>query len=331
MFFITNRKLNEGLTPDSATLPRSISFDLQNNESGQSVYFCQRTGANVYQEIGSRAFFSALKEVNYDQILLYLHGYDNLPEPATFPRAEELQRLCDRNSTAPQSNAVRTTKVLVVPLIWPCDNDFGQVVDYYDDQIAADHSGVAFARLFQKFLEWRTDNSNLENPCTKRVNVLAHSMGGRVLRAAMTATVRYFLPHGMPLIFRNIFLAATDISNNCLEAGQEGSEIAAAARNVVVYFATDDMAMRASKVANVGTITSRRMGHTGPANLKLVPKNVFALDCDDFNTLYDYPVGHGYFASAPDGKPGQLFTHLWQAIVTGRVSGVNETSREGVL
>jgi esterase/lipase superfamily enzyme len=322
MLFVTNRVLKEGLTPVSgaAALPRPVSFDLTNNHAAQSVYFCQRTGANGYQEIGSTAFLMALKNSGYREILLYIHGYNNLPEPAVFPRAEELQRLFDQKSP---------NTVQVVPLIWPCDHDLGKVKDYYDDQMAADQSGMAFARMFQKFLTWRETNSTLDVPCTKRINLLAHSMGNRVLRSAIASTVQYFLPQGMPLIFRNIFMAAADIGNASLEPGQDGELIPPAARNVVIYYAADDLAMRASKVANAGAeesrhqrqagqIATRRMGHTGPADINKVANNVYALDCDDFNNDFDSPVGHGYFAGR-NGIPSPAFNHIWNCIETGRV------------
>jgi hypothetical protein len=46
---------------------------------------------------------------------------------------------------------------LVIPLIWPSDNDFGIVQDYFDDQKAADASDMAFMRLFEKFLRLHLD------------------------------------------------------------------------------------------------------------------------------------------------------------------------------
>lgn len=144
-------------------------------------------------------------------------------------------------------------------------------------------------------------------------------MGARVLRETFVSTIKYFLPQGMPLIFRNIFLAAADIVNEALEPTQEGQYISPAARNVVVYYAADDLAMRASKVANVGEIASRRLGHTGPEHMDKVNKNVYALDCDDVNTEYDTPIGHGYFASDSSGNPGLVFDHIWHCIKTGRV------------
>ena len=144
-------------------------------------------------------------------------------------------------------------------------------------------------------------------------------MGNRVLREAFATTVQYFLPQGMPLIFRNIFMAAADVVNETLEPGQRGEHISPAARNIVVYYAADDLALRASKVANVGNrIASRRLGHTGPERMNKVNKNVYALDCDDFNTDYDR-VGHTYFATDRNDNPGAVFNHIWQCIDKGRV------------
>lgn len=325
MLFVTNRVLNEGPTPvnpdGSYSFPRSVSFKLNNNQAEQSVYFCRRESANRYIEIGSQAFFDTLRAANAQQILLYLHGYASLPEPAIFPKAEELQRLF--NQKLDQS-------IMVIPLIWPCDNDFGVVKDYFDDQIAADASAFAFMRLLEKFLSWRDENSTLENPCTKWINVLAHSMGNRVLRGALNLAVQYYQQGGIPLIFRNSFLVAADIDNHSLEPGQPAELIPQTSRNVVVYFAADDLAMRASKVANVRD-TSRRLGQTGPARMDRVDRNVYAFDCGDFNNLYDSPAGHGYFTRDNQGNAGLLFDHLWACILTGRVPIEPPTTRLQIL
>lgn len=40
-------------------------------------------------------------------------------------------------------------------MIWPCDNDFGALKDYRDDQKAADASAFAFGRVFEMFMKWR--------------------------------------------------------------------------------------------------------------------------------------------------------------------------------
>jgi esterase/lipase superfamily enzyme len=319
MLFITNRALHEDIHTD---LGRKVTFDLSNNEAAQSVYFCARSKPGEYREIGRQAFMDQIKGCKYRQVLFYLHGYSNLPEPDIFPRTEMLQRLCDGK---------KANEVLVVPLIWPCDADLGAVKDYYDDQVAADASAIAYARVFGKFLEWREKNLEDDKPCLKRVNVLAHSMGNRVLRGALAAVVKYITPQGPPLVFRSTFLVAADIVNESLEPGKEGTAIPAASRNVVVYFASDDLALRASQVANVAhSVASRRLGHSGPEDMNKVPRNVFAVDCDDLNTKYDSPTGHSYFLT--DGKkgdkPGRVFDHIFETMLTGRVPGItNEAVR----
>lgn len=313
MLFVTNRVLQEGPTPVQASgsyeLPRSVDFSLTNNQAEQSVYFCRRNGPNDYTEIGGRTFFSELRNANVQQILFYVHGFASLPEPAIFPKAAELQRLFDQKEPG---------YMAVVPLIWPCDNDFGMVKDYFDDQIAADASAFAYMRLLEMFLAWREEHSTLEKPCVKWLNILAHSMGNRVLRGALYRAAQYYQTQGVPMVFRNIFMVAADVVNETLEPGQIGAYIPQTSRNLVVYHAADDLAIRASKVANARD-TSRRLGQTGPEQMNQVARNVYAIDCADFNNDYDRPTGHGYFTLDQNGNSGLLFDHLWECIKTGRV------------
>jgi len=306
MLFITNRVPNQSI---QLKVGRKISFNLKDKAAQQSVYFCNRLGMDDYIEVGSDNFLEELKNSPYNQILIYIHGYSNLPEPTVFPRAELLQWMFDQQ---------KKNEVLVVPIIWPCDANLGVIQKYFDDQIAADASGYAFARVFERFIEWRDQGNELSDPCLKRINIVAHSMGNRVLRSTMDNVVHYYRPDGVPLIFRNAFMAAADVVNESLESGG-GRYICDASRNVVVYCASDDLALRASKVANVKqSVASRRLGHTGPENMDKVPKNVYAVDCDDFNGAYD-TFGHTYFVADAQGNPGLVFRHMWEAVRTGRV------------
>lgn len=340
MLFITNRVLEQGLTPlptdgsAEVRLARSVNFVLENNQAEQSFYCCRRTGPYGYTEIGSTNLFDQLKALNADQILFFIHGFSVLPEQA-FGQAEKLQNLLDALYQVGQRGTGKNPKIAVVPLIWPCDNDFGKVKDYFDDQKAADASGTAYMRFLQKFLAWRVENSTLENPCLKRINVLSYSMGNRVLRSALQLSAKYYPQNGLSLLFRNVFMAAADVVNESLEPDHAGSVIPPMSRNVVVYYAADDLALRASKVANVGSAASRRLGHTGPENMNKVPRNVYAVDCDDFNNAYDNPIGHTYFLDDPvTGDAGLLLRHAWVCLCTGRVPkthAASPTSRIEIL
>ena len=143
-------------------------------------------------------------------------------------------------------------------------------------------------------------------------------MGNRVLRLALDRWGRNY--GGVPRAFRNIFMAAPDVANETLERGKPGQYIPDAARNVVVYYAADDFAMRASKISNLkNKVVTRRLGHTGPENMQRVPRNVYAVDCDDFNNRYDSPKGHAYFLTDPDGNAGSVLMHMLYTLKTGRV------------
>jgi len=322
MLFITNRFPRQSIR---TRVGRKFDFDLDNNAASNSVFFCERTGEQAYTEIGSIEFLTRLKKTTFRQILIYLHGFSNLPEDI-FSAVQEFQSLC---------NDKKSDEVLVVPLVWPCDNDFGVVKDYWDDQKSADLSAYSFARTLEKFLAWR--NSEKYNPqsepCLKRINILAHSMGNRVLRETLAVWNKYDLADGAPLIFRNTFLIAADIVNESLHKGQRGELICHASRNVIVYYASDDLALRASKAANLrNKIASRRLGHTGPENLRRTPANVYAVDCDDINNVYDNTKGHTYFRSGrTKGQPGLVFEHIFAALTSGRVFPEDEFRRTAII
>jgi len=322
MLFITNRFPKQSIR---TRIGRNFTFDLDNNGASNSVFFCERLGSEQHKEIGSIDFLSRLKVCEHRQLLLYIHGFSNLPEDV-FAGAREFQQLCDQEKSG---------EVLVIPIIWPCDNDLGIVKDYWDDQKAADQSAFSFARVLEKFLAWRNSEkfNPQSDPCLKRINVLAHSMGNRVLRETLVAWAKYDLPRGVPLIFRNTFMVAADVVNEALHTGERGELICHSTRNLVVYHASDDFALRASKASNLrNKIASRRLGHTGPEDMDKTPKNVYRVDCDDVNNRYDRPKGHSYFRSCEsEGQPGKVFEHLFECLIKGRVFPDDEFRRSTII
>ncbi|WP_133406743.1 alpha/beta hydrolase [Parashewanella tropica] len=311
MFFITNR------TPEQSARSRKgrrISFNYQNTAVSQYLYFCQRHDKDEYTEILHHDFFQYLKSLpSQTQLLFYIHGFNNNMEPDVFDSADKLQNLINQQSSE---------LVEVIPIIWPCDDDsaLAFINDYWDDQDAADASGPAFSRLLGKFEQWRREAEQQKQPCFKRMNILAHSMGNRVLVNAIADWASKYNSNNMPLLFRNIFMVAADVDNQILEADKPGHYLSDAARNLVVYFANDDLAMPASKLANLRHKTlSRRMGMTGSNDLSELPKNVYEVDCDDFNNKFDLK-GHSYFLDNKQGDFSPVIGHMVQAIKTGRIS-----------
>ncbi|PKN09291.1 MAG: hypothetical protein CVU73_05175 [Deltaproteobacteria bacterium HGW-Deltaproteobacteria-8] len=314
MFFITNRPFVEG---NKSNDMRKVSFDLDNNEASQSVYFCWRDDSKkAYVELGSENFMKAMRKSPARQILFYIHDSAQLPEEHIFPVAERLQALFDEQDKG---------LVDVVPVIWPCDNGSGVLKDFHEDHIAAEGSGIAFARALEKFLVWRESVKFGEAPCLKRLSVMAHSMGNRVLRQALFCWSRYHRKEQVPLMFRNIYMLAADVFNEALERNREGRYICHTARNVIVYYATDDRILGTGSVGPLGADSaSRRLGHTGPDNIQLTPKNVYSVDCDDVNNKYDRPNGHTYFLTDEKGEPGKVFLHMYDAMKKGRLEDHDE-------
>lgn len=335
MLFITNRFPKGSLdqTPKPGAARKPFIFHPKNNTPANSVFFCEIDDDGSTYEVGGMNFMSRLRASDYRQVLLYIHGFSNQPGDV-FRNAREFQALCDASDKKTQDRE-KKAGVVVVPVIWPCDDDLGIVKDYWDDQKSADGSAQAFSRALSIFLKWRESEANEPEvaPCLKRINVLAHSMGNRVLREALCAWNRYDLPDGLPLIFRNTFLVAADIENESIHRGERGQLICDASRNVVVYFASDDLALRASKASNLkNKIASRRLGHTGPENMDLAPKNVYVVDCDDVNNDYDPPKGHSYFRSGrTPGQPGVVFDHIHACLREGRVFPQDEFKRSTIL
>jgi esterase/lipase superfamily enzyme len=316
MLFVTNRRLAEGRRSAPG---RSVSFDSGDNEPSPSLFFCRRHDNGRLEEVTAAPFLDELRASPRQQLLIFVHGYNCQPEASVFPQALLLQRLCD--SIAPEL-------VEVVPLVWPCDDDPGLLLDYWDDQSSAEVSGYAFARLIGKFLDWRESRRGL-GTCLKHINLLAHSMGNRVLVTALASWCRE--RGAVPALFRSIFMAAPDVENETLEPGREGAVVPAAARHLVVYHAADDFALRSSKLANIrNRIISRRLGHTGPEHLEATSTNVVAIDCDAVNNVYD-ELGHSYFLGDGMGRPGAVLRHVVETIRTGRVAGLQPGRRRLVL
>ena len=319
MLFITNREPQGSILTETN---REFNFDLDKNSPSNSIYCCERLGENRYIELGSDALMSKLKDSKAKQLLLFIHGFSNLPEPDIFPRVIKLQEYFDKKEP---------DLIQVVPLIWPCDNDLGIIKDYWDDQKSADQSAFSFARALQFFMNWR-DKAPEDSPCLKRINILAHSMGNRVFRETLSVWNKYDLANGVPLLFRNTILMAADIVNESLEENEGGRLISQSSRNVSVYYASDDLALRSSKISNLkNKIASRRLGHTGPEDCNKVQSNVFSIDCDNFNNKYDSPKGHSYFLSNENNEVGEIFEHMFNTIKTGRVSVEDKENRKHIL
>lgn len=329
MLFVTNRVPDEGVESKAG---RQVKFDDKKSDASNSLFYCESTlksGEFSYVEIMSEGFLKKLKKSSKGSILLYIHGYNTEPFSA-IGKGELLQHLL---------NKIEPNAVEVVTVVWPCIGD--QVLDhlnvreYWGDQDAADMSGPIFARVLSRFMAWQNEQDQQDNPCLKRVNVLSHSMGNRVLMNTLNYWATNFGDNSIPMMFRNAFLIGADIPSKALEDGQPGRFISLACRNVSVYYASDDKRMSQSKLANhkrTGVFGSR-LGDHGPERPKKTMDNVYRIDCDSFNNEFDPKGGHSYFLTDNrdvdmklvlqgqpiTGNPSPIINHLLNSIIEGTV------------
>ena len=317
MLFVTNRRI-EGSRRSEAG--RSVAFAKGDPEPGASLYFCQRLGPEQYVELTAAPFFSRLRRSRRRQLLFYVHGFSCQPESRVFPDALQLQALCD---------ALDPGLVEVVAVVWPCDDDFGLLLDYWDDQHSATVSGLALARMLGKFMAWR-DRLGTEDTCLKHVNILAHSMGNRVLATALASWAHDY--GAVPAMFRSLFLAAADVANDLFEPGQPGG--GAQRRRPQCRRLPCRRRFRAALQQGGQSEEPDRAPPARPhrpcRSGAVRPPNVVAVDCDDFNSRYDR-LGHSYLLADPEGRPGAVVRHLVETMRTGRVGGLEGEQRRLVL
>ncbi len=268
--------------------PRSVRFALDDPRPYPTGYFCEheREDAGEHEredagnEIGVERFRDRLRTAWNSQVLLYVHGAG---APATvFRENDRLQKQCDRAEPG---------LVQVVPVLWPASDRRAPTGenDHDDARPAADAPGGAIAagvgdvlRTLLPLLHRRDARRPAER---KRISVLAHGGGARVLRDALAS----WADDAGPLYgaFRNVFLVAADIGQHALETGHRGRCLSDAARNVTVYYANDDWAFSSTVTRRQPAAVTRRLGQAGPADLSAAAKNVYAVDCDDV-----YAVAH---------------------------------------
>lgn len=312
--FITTCKLN---TIEDAVGNQEVILDHSTGPTEQ-VYFCADDQKTLKtKEVGSQAFFKALRESGQKgelkHILLYVHGF-NMSPFVVLDQTRELQKAINLMCGEP---------TLIVPIIWPCVKQGRTTAQYFTDRTSADMSAVAISRaisMFRRFMldQWKQTSGSKNPLCGTSVHILAHSMGNRVLKEALHHYKTENHKSRLPTMFSTIFMKAADVTSDLFNANGKGKAISEAGRTVVVYHAKDDMALNASKVVNGLTDdalapTSPRLGRTGP--LGDLPQNVYSVDCDAINTIYDIPLGHTYFFDKK-GDPSEVLFHITNIINT---------------
>ena len=223
-----------------------------------------------------------LKAVNKD-VIIYVHGFANSFQNSV-ARAAALQQLY---ATAEQD-------VMVVLFSWPSNGQVAPAWNYFSDREDAEASGLAMGRALKRLVDFlaelRDDDQkvmlaarregevpsrNSLRQCTRRLHILAHSMGNWALRHALRKFTE--LNGGrVPRVVDCTFLMAADEDNDALQMPLKLDRLDELANRIFVYHASNDVALTISDTTKG---MPDRLGSDGPQNLDLVSERAFAIDC----------------------------------------------------
>ena len=210
-------------------------------------------------------FYGTLKsflgtEQDSSQAFIFIHGYNTSFSDATLRSAQIFYDL----------NAVG------VPILfsWPSQ---ASLFGYYKDKKAVDGT----VDIFKNFMK-----ETIQHTKGKKLNIIAHSMGNRLLARALAN-----LPEDFPDVkFNNIIMAAPDVAVKDFERTYFQA-ITAKSDKLTLYSSAKDKALAVSKYAN---FFSRRLGRAGKqvyVKLPMETVDVTFVDCKDI-------LGHTCFAYA---------------------------------
>ncbi|MGP3698163.1 alpha/beta hydrolase [Rhodobacter sp. NSM] len=253
-------------------------------------------------KLGSARLFEELRAALKDEdrdVIIYLHGFANTFEESV-RRAASLEHLY---SSAGQ-------QVTVVLFSWPSNGRVQPAWDYFSDREDAEASGLAMGRALMRLVDFLTKlreedhrvvlaarrdgavpRKDALRQCTRRLHILAHSMGNWALRHAL----RKFSELNGGRIARVVdcvFLMAADEDNDALQVPLKLQALDELANRIFVYHSANDVAL---------TISDRtkgmpdRLGSDGPQNLDKVGERVFAIDCRKVSETAPFHGRHQYF------------------------------------
>lgn len=278
------------------------------------------------QKLGSGKMFeelrAKLKEDDLD-VIVYLHGFANSFENSVV-RAAALQSLYSSTKQ----------KVMVVLFSWPSDGQVAPAWNYFSDRDDAEASGLAMGRALKRLVEFLEEMRKVDREtilaaqrlgevpdrdalrqCTRRLHILAHSMGNWALRHALRKFIE--LNEGRtPRVFDCAFLMAADEDHDALQEPLKLKALDQVANQVFVYHANNDVAL---------TISDRtkgmadRLGSDGPQNLDRVSERVFAIDCREISETALSHGRHQYYRLRPEAI----------ADVQATLAGLTQADRKG--
>lgn len=243
---------------------------------------------------GSRALFVALQQAMSTEsggdVLLYVHGFNCDLDKAV------------RNLGLIEDKYVREGSPIkhLVLFTWPARN---KKIRYRSDRRDTDESGEALARTIlklQKFLDSYSAQTG-NTPSKGKIHLMAHSMGGEVLRYTMSSLrANLYNITLSDTIFDEAVLSAADVDHNLFERDKELAFLCSISKRVHTYNHKKDFALAISQtVLN----SLPRMGRKGVESLDNLPTNLVMVDATDVKeetNAIDDNINHWYYYTSPE-------------------------------
>jgi esterase/lipase superfamily enzyme len=216
-------------------------------------------------------------ELSAHDVLLYVHGYDNTFEDALL-RAAQLHL----DLEFPGRTVAFSWPSLGKDVIYEDDDPERAKLAYHDDLKAADASVAALADTIQTLAE--------RGGAGRRIHVVAHSLGNRVLLAAL----KKLADDGKQGMLDQVVLAAPDVAVTELQDCQ--ACLSQVSSRTSVYSSTKDVALYLS--SNIHRMLDMLLGERA-GRITRCYSQVDAISADQVNSIFAMNGGHCYFAEAP--------------------------------
>lgn len=249
---------------------------------------------------GRETFTATLQDaIHYDgsdAILLFVHGF-NVKFDEALVRAAQLSNDLSRNESYDVG----------IPVLysWPSVGEVS-IDDYRGDR---DRS-IDSAPYLEEFLDLITEDLDVD-----RINIIAHSMGNRVLTKALEDYARdYLIRHDRDDLEFRILLVAADVERDVFAAANGMFDNLDA--NVTIYTSDTDRALFASNILN----QAKRLGDTDTDKPYIRDaQNYETIDATAVTTQL-FGIGHNYYSDNP--------TILWDMMCTIGETGPQERALE---
>lgn len=246
----------------------------EQNEQEKYVFITRITAHG--RELFLSDLQSAMDETDSEALMLFVHGFNVQFDAALIRSAQlyvDLREGADFDPGAPTLFS------------WPSAGKLG-LNSYRGDQTRS----LEAAPYLTEFLNLMTQNLHVS-----RVNIIAHSMGNRILTEALEAyAAEYVQSHKDKAIEFRIVLAAADVDRT--EFDRVADELKALDPKVTIYASDNDQALNVSRLLNK---LKPRLGDTD-GNKPYIRNDMGFVTVDATPVATElFGLGHGYYSDNP--------------------------------